>query len=69
MGDYDNDGDLDVAVSCLWQPPLLYRNETTAPRVAVRLKGQGPNTKGIGARIKLFDGAVPMQSPDQRVNR
>ena len=64
LGDYDNDGDLDVAVSCLWQPPLLYRNESTAPRVAVRLKGQAPNTKGIGARIKLLDGAVPTQSQE-----
>src|SRR5262249_47298356 len=32
-------------------PPLLYRNNTTRPRVAVRLKGLPPNTQGIGARI------------------
>jgi hypothetical protein len=64
LGDFDNDGDLDVAVSCLWQPPLLYRNESSAPRVAVRLRGLAPNTRGIGAKILLRDGAVPSQSQE-----
>jgi hypothetical protein len=64
LADLDNDGDLDIAVSCLWQPPLLYRNETTAPRVAVRLRGLPPNTKGIGARVTLKGGAVPVQSQE-----
>ncbi|HTL58144.1 MAG TPA: FG-GAP-like repeat-containing protein, partial [Candidatus Limnocylindrales bacterium] len=41
---------------------LVYRNECSAPRVAVRLKGAPPNTQGIGARIKLLGGAVPEQS-------
>ncbi len=64
LADFDNDGDLDLAVSCLWQPPLLYRNESTAPRVAVRLKGRAPNTKGIGARVRLRGGAVPEQTQE-----
>lgn len=64
LGDFDNDGDLDVAVSCLWQPPLLYRNESTAPRVAVRLKGKAPNTRGIGAKVRLRGGPVPEQSQE-----
>jgi hypothetical protein len=64
LADLDNDGDLDVVVSCLWQPPLLYRNDSTAPRVAVRLKGAGPNTKGIGAKIKVLGGAVPVQTQE-----
>ncbi|MEY2410774.1 MAG: hypothetical protein QOF48_3444 [Verrucomicrobiota bacterium] len=62
--DLDNDGDLDVVVSCLWQPPLLYRNESSAPRVAVRLRGAPPNTQGIGAKIRLLGGAVPVQSQE-----
>lgn len=62
--DLDNDGDLDAGVSCHGQPPLLYRNESTAPRVAVRLRGLSPNTRGIGAKIKLLGGAVPMQSQE-----
>ena len=64
LADFDLDGDLDIAVSCLWQPPLLYRNESTAPRVAVRLRGAGRNTRGIGAKIKLLGGAVPAQSQE-----
>jgi len=64
LADFDNDGDLDVAVSCLWQPPLLYRNESATPRVAVRLKGITPNTRGIGAKVKLLGGAVPVQSQE-----
>jgi hypothetical protein len=32
--------------------------------VAVRFKGLPPNTQGIGAKIKLLGGAVPMQSQE-----
>jgi len=64
LADLDNDGDLDLAVSCLWKPPLIYRNESSAPRVAVRLRGKAPNTQGIGAKIKVLGGAVPMQSQE-----
>ena len=64
LADFDNDGDQDVMVSCLGQPPLLYRNESTAPRVAVRLRGAAANTRGIGARLKVLGGAVPMQSQE-----
>ncbi len=64
LADFDLDGDLDMAVSCLWQPPLLYRNESSAPRVAVRLRGASKNTRGIGAKIKLLGGAMPTQSQE-----
>ncbi|HEY2953563.1 MAG TPA: VCBS repeat-containing protein [Verrucomicrobiae bacterium] len=57
--DLDNDGDLDVVVSCLNAPPLIYRNESDAPRLGVRLKGKPPNTRGIGAKIKVLGGPVP----------
>jgi len=64
LADLDNDGDLDVAVNCANMAPLIYRNNSPAPRVAVRLKGRAPNTQGIGAKVKLLGGAVPMQSQE-----
>jgi hypothetical protein len=58
MADLDNDGDLDVVANCLNAPPLLYRNDSPAPRVAVRLKGNDPNTQGIGGKVTLSGGPV-----------
>ena len=64
LADLDGDGDLDVVVNNLNGAAGLYRNESNAPRVAVRLKGQAPNTRGIGAKIWLYGGAVPVQSQE-----
>ena len=61
-GDLDRDGDLDVVVTRLGAAPLLYRNDAPAPRILVRLRGPGPNTRGIGARIRLeSSGGMPAQ--------
>ncbi|HEX5220096.1 MAG TPA: FG-GAP-like repeat-containing protein [Verrucomicrobiae bacterium] len=52
--DLDNDGDLDVVINNADGMPELYRNDGTAPRIAVRLRGRSPNTSGIGAKVKLI---------------
>jgi len=64
VGDLDNDGDLDLVANCFNGALGVYRNDSSAPRVAVRLKGLPPNTQGIGAKVKLLNGAVPMQSQE-----
>ncbi len=61
LADLDNDGDLDVVLNNFNDPPTLLRNNSSAPRVAVRLKGRAPNTAGIGAKIKVTGGPVAQQ--------
>jgi enediyne biosynthesis protein E4 len=64
LGDFDNDGDLDLIVNNLHDGPGIYRNDSSAARVAVRLKGLPPNTQGVGSKITLLRGAVPSQTEE-----
>ena len=62
--DLDRDGDRDVVITRLDEPPLILRNDAGRARVALRVLGEGGNTQAIGARVTLAapPGTVPVQT-------
>jgi hypothetical protein len=62
LADLDLDGDMDLVVNNMNREPGLYENRFMAPRVAVVLHGDPPNTQGIGSKVSLVGGAVVEQS-------
>lgn len=58
VADLNNNGVLDVVVNRMNDHASIYKNQTNAPRIAVKLKGNYPNTRGIGAKIELEGGPV-----------
>lgn len=60
--DLNGDGVLDVVVSRLNDEPLVLKNRVAGSRIAVRLKGESPNTAAVGASLRLAGGPVPHQS-------
>ncbi len=55
--DFDNDGDLDVAINCLnAKAVILKNNNAKSNSININLKGEGYNTMGIGAKVYLFNG-------------
>ena len=61
LADLDGDGDLDVVINRLDERAAVLRNDVTAPRIAIRLRGAAPNTGGVGSRVQVLGGAVPEQ--------
>jgi hypothetical protein len=55
FGDYDNDGDIDIAVNCVNAVPQLLRCDSTLKRnwIKIKLAGVKSNRSGIGSRVTV----------------
>jgi hypothetical protein len=58
FGDYDNDGDIDVLVLNLSDPPSLLRNDGGNSKnwIKIKLIGTQCNRTAIGARVRVVTG-------------
>ncbi|MBM3813140.1 MAG: CRTAC1 family protein [Acidimicrobiia bacterium] len=64
FGDFDNDGDIDVLVVNMHEPPSLLRNDLSGNRnwLQVKLEGVKSNRDAIGARVTArYGGKVQAQ--------
>jgi hypothetical protein len=66
IGDFDNDGDLDILVNNCGQPPQLLRNDGGNANhwLQLLLIGTKSNRDGVGARLKITAGDLVLY--DQR---
>jgi hypothetical protein len=65
FGDFDNDGDLDILIINMNEPPSLLRNDLAGNRhwIKVKLEGVKSNRSAIGARVVArYGGKVQAQS-------
>ncbi len=55
FGDFDNDGDIDMLVVNLGEPPSLFRNDLAGKNhwIKIRLEGTSSNRSAIGSRIEV----------------
>jgi hypothetical protein len=57
--DFDNDGDLDLAVNNVNAPAVILRNDVadaSSGWLQVELKGSGANTFGVGTKVIVYSG-------------
>jgi enediyne biosynthesis protein E4 len=65
FGDFDNDGDVDILIVNLNEPPSLLRNDLKTKQnwIKVKLEGVKSNRSAIGARVLVrYGGKVQAQS-------
>jgi enediyne biosynthesis protein E4 len=65
FGDFDNDGDIDILIINMHEPPSLLRNELSGKTnwIKVKLEGVKSNRSAIGARVLArYGGKVQAQS-------
>src|SRR5664279_910468 len=57
--DFDNDGDLDIVVSNLEDPAMLYENKSNdaknKPYIDIKLTGSSKNINALGAKVIVYD--------------
>jgi hypothetical protein len=65
FADFDNDGDIDVAVMNLGETPSLYRNDLASGHhwVQLRLEGTKSNRSAIGATVTVHSGGAAQTKP------
>jgi hypothetical protein len=64
FGDFDNDGDMDVLIMNVNEPPTLLRNDAPSGNhwIKVRLEGTKSNRSAIGARVVVrYAGKLQVQ--------
>jgi hypothetical protein len=64
FGDFDNDGDIDVLIMNVNEPPTLLRNDAPPGNhwIKIRLEGTKSNRSAIGARVLVrYGGKVQVQ--------
>ncbi len=60
FGDLDNDGDIDIVVNNIDEPPSLLRNDggNALHWIGIQLRGADRNLEAIGARVTVLAGGV-----------
>jgi len=63
--DLENDGDIDILVQSSFRPIRLFVNHSNVGNwIRFRLMGDGPNTRGVGARVRV---ETPSMTQEQEV--